>query len=325
MLVNITHLKYFATAVESGSLSAAAAKLFITTQGISKAVGDLEREIGTKLLVRENRGVRPTEFGKEFYRRCIIVLHAFEDFNAFAHSYEESPGQPPVKVCVCAPNFLAMNRVSQGITALAKNIANVHVSVSFRLPKDCAQALESGEADLAILIGKHDAKYTSLPLGTLPCGIQISHENPLLERNGPPHVTDVLDHTIYLWPKYDYFNNSVRAYFKERGFDKELIEKDSAIETLSLLDNPRAVMMFPRITALDDDSYETCALTFHPQDDFTIPVSLAVLKGHDDTLLRGAHRLIVQKMNALAAAVTTREESPISHHDQQRRLQPRHP
>ncbi|MEG0323540.1 MAG: LysR family transcriptional regulator [Raoultibacter sp.] len=57
--MNINQIKYFVSSVENGSFSAAAAEQFITAQGISKAIADLEKELGEPLLIRKNRGVVP--------------------------------------------------------------------------------------------------------------------------------------------------------------------------------------------------------------------------------------------------------------------------
>ena len=64
--LNIKQIRYFAAVVEHGSLSAAAKGQYVTVQAVSKAIADLERELGQSLFVRESRGVHPTPFGKAF-------------------------------------------------------------------------------------------------------------------------------------------------------------------------------------------------------------------------------------------------------------------
>ena len=62
--MNIKQITYLAAVIEHGSLSAAAKGQYVTVQAVSKAIADLERELGQSLFVRESRGVHPTPFGK---------------------------------------------------------------------------------------------------------------------------------------------------------------------------------------------------------------------------------------------------------------------
>ena len=50
--MNINQVKYYISAVDCGSFSAAAAEHYITAQGVSKAIADLEHEFGLQLLER---------------------------------------------------------------------------------------------------------------------------------------------------------------------------------------------------------------------------------------------------------------------------------
>lgn len=72
VVMNIGQIRYFVAAFEEGSFSAAARKQFVTVQAVSKAVSDLEGELGKSLFIRGNRSARPTEFGTAFLRsrRC---------------------------------------------------------------------------------------------------------------------------------------------------------------------------------------------------------------------------------------------------------------
>lgn len=88
--LNIKQLRYLSAVVRHGSLSAAAKEQYVTVQAISKAIGDLERELGRSLFVRESRGVHPTPFGNAFYQKTEPVLRDFDDLEAFALNYEEN-------------------------------------------------------------------------------------------------------------------------------------------------------------------------------------------------------------------------------------------
>ena len=59
--MNIQQLSYFSTAVDTSSFKETAQTHFVTPAAISKALGDLETELGIKLFVKEGRAIVPTE------------------------------------------------------------------------------------------------------------------------------------------------------------------------------------------------------------------------------------------------------------------------
>ncbi len=62
--------RLYVDVVDSGSLSKAAARHFVTPQSVSQHMRRLEAELGFDLLVRTAQGVCPTEAGCLFYEGC---------------------------------------------------------------------------------------------------------------------------------------------------------------------------------------------------------------------------------------------------------------
>ena len=79
MAVTLTQLSAFLTVVRRGSVTAAAEELFVTQPSVSAAVAALERELGTKLLERDGRGLRPTDAGAAFAPYAAHVLGLLEE------------------------------------------------------------------------------------------------------------------------------------------------------------------------------------------------------------------------------------------------------
>ncbi|HVQ22886.1 MAG TPA: LysR family transcriptional regulator, partial [Candidatus Saccharimonadia bacterium] len=76
MSVTLTQLRSFLAVVRSGSVTAAADELVVTQPSVSAAITALAREVGTPLLERDGRGVRPTAAGEAFapYAADVIGL-----------------------------------------------------------------------------------------------------------------------------------------------------------------------------------------------------------------------------------------------------------
>jgi DNA-binding transcriptional LysR family regulator len=68
--VNIEGLRYFIELSQTGSFNRAAKNLFITQQGLNKAISSIENALGFKIIERRHKGVRLTQEGK------IVLAHA---------------------------------------------------------------------------------------------------------------------------------------------------------------------------------------------------------------------------------------------------------
>lgn len=75
-LVSITA---FVRVAESGGFTAAARRLNVSTAGVSENVQALENALGVRLLNRTTRRVSLTEIGREYYERCVQILHDLEE------------------------------------------------------------------------------------------------------------------------------------------------------------------------------------------------------------------------------------------------------
>ncbi|MFV0441419.1 MAG: LysR family transcriptional regulator [Lachnospirales bacterium] len=72
--MEIRQLEYFVTSVEEKSFYKASKKLYTSQPAISKSMATLEKELGTRLLNRTNRGLTLTNHGEKMYYYAKNVL-----------------------------------------------------------------------------------------------------------------------------------------------------------------------------------------------------------------------------------------------------------
>ena len=77
--MDLRQLKYFVEIVDSGSLSKAAARVYVAQPALSQQIAALEGELKSRLLVRSSRGVTLTEAGKVLYRHARAILRELAD------------------------------------------------------------------------------------------------------------------------------------------------------------------------------------------------------------------------------------------------------
>ena len=73
------NLRWFQEVCRLGSITKAASNLFITPQGLSKGIKNLEAELGVKLLERTPNGVLLTPYGESLSYHADILLSDYHD------------------------------------------------------------------------------------------------------------------------------------------------------------------------------------------------------------------------------------------------------
>jgi DNA-binding transcriptional LysR family regulator len=151
-------LSVFREVATRGSFSEAAAALSFTQPAVSQQIARLERELGTRLLARNARGVTPTPAGEVLLRHAEAVLAQLRQAEADVQAVA-GVERPRLRVAAFAsaaasimPPALAELRAAHPAAELTMRIVE--------LP-DSMDLLRTGELDLAIVI---DSELTPLDL-----------------------------------------------------------------------------------------------------------------------------------------------------------------
>lgn len=72
--MELRHLRYFVAVAEEGNLTRAAEKLFIAQPPLTRAMKQLEEEIGVELFIRKPRGLELTNGGEYFLEQARQIL-----------------------------------------------------------------------------------------------------------------------------------------------------------------------------------------------------------------------------------------------------------
>lgn len=81
--MQLNELSYLQTIAQQHSISAAAAKLNLSQQRLSRIVQNIENELGFKIFTRSKKGVSLTKDGVQFMKYLQNILTAYEDMAAY--------------------------------------------------------------------------------------------------------------------------------------------------------------------------------------------------------------------------------------------------
>ena len=147
-MLHLGRLKVLCEVVKCGSFSAAADSLSYTQSAVSQAIARLEAETGATLIVRDRRGVRPTDAG------ATLVAHAQEIF-ARVDAAEAEVGDV---LGLRSGKLRVASFPSAGATLMPLAVAEFrvrHPGLALTLaegePEEIAPRLARGEFDLALL------------------------------------------------------------------------------------------------------------------------------------------------------------------------------
>lgn len=144
----IDGMRTLVAVISEGSFAAAARRLDMSPQLVSKYVGQLEARLGARLLNRSTRRLSITEAGRAYYERCRYVLDEIDEM-------ENAVGEATLN----AQGILRINApMSFGVLHLSKAIADYQrtqpqVSVNLTLDDRTVDIVSEGY-DMAIRIGR---------------------------------------------------------------------------------------------------------------------------------------------------------------------------
>ncbi|BAK48496.1 hypothetical protein CXIVA_25280 [Clostridium sp. SY8519] len=89
--MDLNKLVAFISVAKNRNFTRAAEELFISQPALSKKISDFEKEMGTQLLIRDNRNVTLTSAGETLYLKAPFLLDALADLEQEIKRISDSP------------------------------------------------------------------------------------------------------------------------------------------------------------------------------------------------------------------------------------------
>ncbi|MCQ0012240.1 LysR family transcriptional regulator [Actinomadura madurae] len=146
--MNLRQLRYVVATADHGTMTSAAQALYVAQPALSRAVRELERELGVELFARSGRGVALTQVGEQVVRQARVALDAVDAIEGLSVARADGRGAE-LRIAVTAslePELTGgSSRASPGTSPA------VRVRVIRCADRDqVATALRGGRAELAL-------------------------------------------------------------------------------------------------------------------------------------------------------------------------------
>lgn len=167
--------KAFIECIERGSISAAADSLGYTPSAISQLITSLEKELGLKLLVRSQKGVKPTSEGE-------TLLPAFRSYIAreqdIYHIASELKGVVTGNLSIAAYPSVATNWLPEIVRRFKSEYPGIHINIRESIRENMFQNFEQNTADMGIMVYSEPMPYEWIPLIEIPVLAALPEDHP---------------------------------------------------------------------------------------------------------------------------------------------------
>ena len=142
---------------EEGNIGRAAGRLFITQPALSRQMQQLERSVGTTLLLRSAHGVELTEAGRDMLVKARRTLEAVEEAMAVGHDAE-----PSGRLTLGLPMAGRRDDWYGVCQAFTERYPEVEVEVRQALSENLQRQVVAGELDAALTLAPGPAPVAEL-------------------------------------------------------------------------------------------------------------------------------------------------------------------
>jgi len=277
--MKLNQLYYFKCVCKHGNITNAAKELHISQPAITKAIQELESELGITLLHRTNKNVELTSEGQLFFNKSAAILSDLEaltdEMRDLGHLRRKSLriGVPPAIGTLVLPQ----------LNIIAKEKFGLELEIFDDSSEEVIRAVENDDLDLAIALLGSDyfpgVDYRILKQSSL-C-FCTSKDNPLAEME-KIHISQLENERII----YFYPGELIHNLFKKYGITPKYILRSNQMVTISnyITAGMASTMQFPEAFAAYPD------IRAVPLAD-PVPLNISILKKHGKHQFAAAQNL----------------------------------
>lgn len=243
--MELRQLEHFLAVVETGSLTAAATRIGLTQQALSKSLSRLEESIGGKLFDRETRGMALTRLGSTVSEYAQDVVASAGRLTSAASA---ELGLERGKLVIGLSPIASTTHIGRKVTEFAEAHAGLRIDIEAGINRDFVAALYRGHIDLAFssqVDGRHDGVLVE-KIAEEPWGIAGRKQHPKLK--AAYSLADLDGSRWMLGRNTGLLDNAIETSFEVAGAQRPLpgIMTTSVLYSLATLAHSNFLAILPR-------------------------------------------------------------------------------
>lgn len=209
--MNYQHLQYFQAVARRENYQVAAQDLFISQSALSRAIANLESELGVSLFEKQGRNIKITPFGKKFLE---YVDKAVDSIEEGMRCLRDMATVMEGNIQIAAIYGLMYNRLPKILDKFTRQYPNVTFCIKAMVSADVLKSVNCNQYDVGFLCGMPQTQYYPdldfLPISTSELVIITSNMHPLAKYD-KLYLKDIIKETFVSFDKdagtYKYVKN----------------------------------------------------------------------------------------------------------------------
>ena len=222
-MLDIRRLHILKTLELEGTMTAAAAKLHMTTSAVSQQLAVLEKEAGLALLVRTGRKVRLTEAGAMLVEHFGRIASEVEAAEATLKKFQTDVRG---RLAISAFPSFCSTVLPSAVMSLQAAYPRLDVTISDLEPLQSVAQLRAGNIDIAVVDDLHEIQDEGLVKTVLARDeiiLVLPRDRPVPESGAAVHLPDYAHESWVLDQEGSVFEQFVLQTCREAGFTPKVI------------------------------------------------------------------------------------------------------
>lgn len=193
--MDLKDLEYFKAVCEQKSITKAAHSMYMTPQGLSKIVKNMETELGTVLLNRTGTGITLTESGQYLYEHLPEFLHTYQHICNEIRCIEQRETH---EIELLSAYGILRLVTPECLDAFRKKYP--HITLSYREYPDrqVERLFLNGEGNVAFTVGNDALKHVdAIAMEKFEIKLLVHKNNPLAQKKSVS-ILDLKDYPLYI-------------------------------------------------------------------------------------------------------------------------------
>ncbi|UXR78188.1 MULTISPECIES: LysR family transcriptional regulator [unclassified Staphylococcus] len=222
--MDIKQMTYFVEVVKQGGMTRAAETLYIAQPTISKAIKELETELGEPLFDRTKRQLSLTDVGRVFFDKASEILLLYENLPSAIQSIL---GVETGHISIALSAIMDMPRFTEVLGLFHQRYPNV----TFNLVENGGKTIEAkvfnGDINLGVTSLPVDStRFDAFPLYAERFQVVVHRSHRLAQRE-IVSLTDLQNEDFILFNEDFYLNDRIIAATRKAGFVPNIVSRIS--------------------------------------------------------------------------------------------------
>jgi len=213
-------LRAFCKTVETGNISAAAEKLFLSQPTVSLQIKALEKELGAKLFDRHGPRIELTPEGQVLYELARPLIEDFERLDEKFHAqFERLEGG---ELHIAAGETVILHMLPEHVRRFSETYPRVQITLHNVTGRAGMEKLQAGEADFAVgSMQQSHEDFFYRPILTYDLMLIMPPDHPLAGKDGIS-LEDIAQFGLILPPRHLSTWKMVRKVFHDNGLEMKV-------------------------------------------------------------------------------------------------------